>query len=622
MRTLKKQFTATALAIVFFLLTLGFFTNLAIRQITLNYKLSSQLDHLAYLEISLASTERDFLLYESVNPEFFRSGKSRYIQKMDSLLNINRLIIQEVAANPVTKRLQLNTRLDLLSQHYVEIEKLFFELNSALFSYGYENYGLSGIMRQHIHQVEQTLDNANQHELTSLMLMLRRHEKDFMLRKDKRYLERFDDSYELFVTRLRDMEVDSGLEEKAGNYRTSFYQLAAKEMEIGSSSNQGLLFLIDQQFNAIDPLLSGLKYEVTMYSQSRVRSYMIILITAFIVLPFFIIYFYQRLSGRLLPKLLAFRDYIVMLGEGSLPERIEKQSNDEIGQMVDSINTLAENLRNTRDFANEVGKGNFNTDINVFGNQGDLGGSLIQMKNQLEEVAKRQEIQKQEEVQRTWSAEGIALFARIMRSNNASVNDLSVDIIINLVKYMGLTQGGIYLAEENQSRKYFKLVGCYAFDRRKFHQQIIEWNEGLIGACAFEKDSVYMTDLPQSYITITSGLGQVNPDCILLIPLIYEDEVIGVIELTGFGMIEPYRREFAKRISETIAAHISIMRINLHTAELLKKSQEMAENLRQQEEELKQNMEEMITTQEESERVIQNLRRKLNHKENNHAILT
>jgi methyl-accepting chemotaxis protein len=102
----------------------------------------------------------------------------------------------------------------------------------------------------------------------------------------------------------------------------------------------------------------------------------------------------------------------------SYPGKLKKQSDDEIGEMVESLNNLTDNLRNTREFAIEVGKGNFNTEINVFGNKGDMGGSLIQMKNQLEEVAHNQEFQKLEEKQRTWIAEGTALFARLLRTNN------------------------------------------------------------------------------------------------------------------------------------------------------------------------------------------------------------
>ncbi len=534
---------------------------------------------------------------------------------MDSLLRVNRQVLDNVSTNTIIKRLQLNSKIQLLSQHYSEIEQLFKNLQTALFEYGFENYGLSDVMRQHIHQVEQVLEKEHQYELTSLMLTLRRYEKDFMLRKDKRYLERFDNTYDIFIQRMRKMGINSGLDEKARNYQKAFHQLAAKDMEIGNSSEQGLAYRINQQFSYINHLLNSTREEVTRYSTKRVRNLMIVLIGAFIILPFSIIFIYQRLSGRLLSKLLSFRDYIVKLGEGTLPESIEKQSNDEIGQMVDPINNLTMNLRNTRDFAIEVGKGNFNTHIDVFGNKGDLGGSLIQMKNQLEEVAKQQEIQKNEESQRTWTAEGLALFARIMRTGNTSVNELAVDIIINLVKYMGLTQGGLYLMEKENEIPYFVLAGCYAYNRQKYHQQKMAFNEGLIGACAMEKEPIYMTDLPQNYVSITSGSGNTNPDCLVLLPLIYENEVCGVIELAGFKSIEPYRREFALRIAETIAAHISVMRININTAELLKKSEELAENLRQQEEELKQNMEEMIATQEESERVIQSLKREIIQKD-------
>lgn len=616
MKSLRKQFLATAILISGFLLALGIFTHLSIRNTIKNHELSAKLEKLTLIEAVLARNGRDFLLLESVNPDFFKSGSSHYIEIMDSLFIKNKLLLDDLKSNKTIIHLDLLPVVDQLSQKYTAMEARYDELVEALLEYGYENYGLSGVMRRYIHEVESVLDAHNHYELTSIMLTLRRHEKDFMLRKDPKYIQRFDETVTEFIGRLNYYNIDNTLPDKVLNYQNSFRSLAAKDIEIGTTGGNGVLNQIQQQFNQIDPLIETLTARIHSYSRASVTRYMLVLLLAFVLIPIFIIAVYSRLSGRMVKRLVNLRNYLVKLGDGQLPKQLKKQSNDEIGEMVDSLNNLTDNLRNTREFAIEVGKGNFSTEINVFGNKGDLGGSLIQMKSQLEEVARNQEIQKQQEKQRTWIAEGTALFARLLRSNHNNPDEMAYTIVFNLVKYLELNQGGLFLLEKvGGDEAGFRLAGCYAYQRKKFINLTIPEGDGLVGACAMEKQTIYLTELPQSYITITSGLGQATPDCLFLIPLLHEEKVFGVIELAGFGQIPDYKREFATKIAESVAAQLSVMKTNIQTAELLRQSEEMGESLRQQEEELKQNMEEMMASQEESERLIRSLKKDIAHKD-------
>ena len=150
--------------------------------------------------------------------------------------------------------------------------------------------------------------------------------------------------------------------------------------------------------------------------------------------------------------------------------------------------------------------------------------------------------------------------------------------------------------------RYFRLMACYAYDRRKFADQRIEWGDGLIGACAMEGVTTHLDHVPAGYLRITSGLGQATPQNLLLVPVAHDSTVFGILELASFHKFEPHIVEFVERVATTIASTLSSKKINIQTAQLLAESRQQAETLQAQEELMRQNMEELQATQEEAAR--------------------
>jgi PAS domain S-box-containing protein len=223
-----------------------------------------------------------------------------------------------------------------------------------------------------------------------------------------------------------------------------------------------------------------------------------------------------------------------------------------------------------------------------------------------ENIAKNKEdeiLRRKEDEQRSWVSEGLAMFGEILRNNHDDINELSYNVISNLVKYTGSNQGAIFILNDDvEYNKYFEMTACYAYERRKFADEKIDFGEGLIGTCALEKQTIFLKEVPDSYLRITSGLGQANPKCLLLVPLNINEDNHGVIEIASFDEYSPYQVEFIEKIAESVASTISGVKINLRTAKLLKESREQAEIMASQEEEMRQNMEELQATQEEAAR--------------------
>ncbi len=234
--------------------------------------------------------------------------------------------------------------------------------------------------------------------------------------------------------------------------------------------------------------------------------------------------------------------------------------------------------------------------------QGSLQETLLRLRDHLREKKEKEKIRKKEEEQRNWVSEGIAHFGEIMRMETDNMEKFSYNLISNLVNYLDTNQGGFFLVESDSGNKYFDLKACYAYDRRKFANKQVPWGNGLIGTVALEKQSMYMSDVPQDYLEITSGLGTANPENLLIVPLTAGEEVIGIIELASFRDLQAFEIRFAENIAEIIAVTLSNVKSNVRTAELLEESRKQAETLTIQEEKMRQNMEELKATQEQAAR--------------------
>jgi PAS domain S-box-containing protein len=204
-----------------------------------------------------------------------------------------------------------------------------------------------------------------------------------------------------------------------------------------------------------------------------------------------------------------------------------------------------------------------------------------------------------EEKQRTWASDGLSLFVDILRSNNDNVDELYNAIIANIIKYMKANQGGLFIVNNEEDSVYIELVASYAYSKRKFLQKRILIGEGLIGQCYLEKEIIFLTEIPTTYVNITSGLGDASPRCVIIVPLINNEKVLGMIEMASFTPFKAYEVEFIQKLSESIAGTIANVKINAQTKRLLEASQNQSEMLRSQEEEMRQNMEELQATQEE-----------------------
>jgi FtsZ-binding cell division protein ZapB len=269
-------------------------------------------------------------------------------------------------------------------------------------------------------------------------------------------------------------------------------------------------------------------------------------------------------------------------------------SEDEIGSMIVPLSGLAETMKAKADFADEIAKGNLNANLQSIDKADILGNSLVNMRNQLQIVS-------EEDKQRTWSAEGIAQLETILRANRSSAAIFD-EIIKFAVRYTKANQGALFRSVKKDNEEMLELVTCYAYDKKKFLEKTIAFGNGLIGQCAMEKTPVYLIDIPEGYIQISSGLGEAKPRSLLIVPLMADQDLMGVLEIASFQPFKKFEIEFLEKLAESVAAAVASITTAETTRLLLEEAQRQAEEMNSQQEEMRQNMEELSATQEEMAR--------------------
>lgn len=255
------------------------------------------------------------------------------------------------------------------------------------------------------------------------------------------------------------------------------------------------------------------------------------------------------------------------------------------------------NFKKAAGFISQISAGNLQVDWeeltkeNKALNQKNLVGELISMREKMKDL-------KAEDAKRMWATEGLTQFSDIIRTNQHELQTLCDRAVSFIVKYLGAQQGAAFILRGEGNEAYLEMVGCYAFHKKKYDERRLDIGQGLVGQVYLEKEPTMMTELPQAYTYITSGLGDATPTCLMIVPMVYNEKVEAVIEVAGFDVYEKYQLDWLSKIGEIMASTLVSIKTSEKTQQLLEQFQDQAEQLRAQEEELRQNMEELEATQE------------------------
>ena len=261
--------------------------------------------------------------------------------------------------------------------------------------------------------------------------------------------------------------------------------------------------------------------------------------------------------------------------------------------LTENVNQLAANLttqvRSISEVASAVTKGDLTRTIRVDakGELESLKDTINQMITNLRETTLRNQDQ-------DWLKSNLAKFTQMLQGQK-DLNTVTKRILSELAEVVSAHYGAFYILkqdEETQNAK-LKLFAAYAYKEEKNIPKEFEIGEGLVGQCAFEKERILLKNVPQGYVKISSGLGKAKPANLIILPVLFENDVKAVIELASLDTFSETHLDFLSQLTESIGIVLNTIETNSRTEELLTQSQSLAGELKTQQEELRRTNDEL-----------------------------
>ncbi|HJT06432.1 MAG TPA: response regulator, partial [Stellaceae bacterium] len=253
--------------------------------------------------------------------------------------------------------------------------------------------------------------------------------------------------------------------------------------------------------------------------------------------------------------------------------------------LTDNVNQLAANLttqvRAIAEVATAVTKGDLTRSITVV-----ASGEVASLKDNINEMIRNLRDTTLKNAEQDWLKTNLAKFTRMLQGERDLVT-VSNLILSELAPLVNAQHGVFYITTRDSDEPMLDLVASYAFTERKHLANRFRFKEGLVGQCAYEKKRILLHNVPRDYVQISSGLGEAVPLNIVVLPVLFENEVKAVIELASMGRLSATHQSFLDQLMESIGIVLNTIAATMRTEGLLKQSQLLTTELQSQQEVLK-----------------------------------
>lgn len=527
-----------------------------------DYQLRQQVNGLQQQLLSLRAAEKDFLQHRKLDyRDQFESLYSDFLSRHDQLM-------RDVADSGLDTGILQQVRNDF--DQYADAFRTVVDhqLRVGLDA----EQGLYKALRDAAHQVENVV--RSDATLLASLLMLRRHEKDFMLRRDATYYTRFGAALSDFRGALFMSEIDNvtkaQLQNALRDYSDSFSHLVQQEVDIGLDDQSGLIGAMRQQVSTAENTFTkalALVEEKIAHDLAIARQSLSLVIAVIVASSLLVLLYTRAGIVRQLGRAVVYAD---TLTRGDWHQPVAVSGKDEAAQLLAALESLRV--------------------------------ELLRKAHHIEQDSRHKT--------------RLAELSRVLQGVRTTA-ELGSDALQHLVNALGAQVGALYLAEDDT-----RLVLCagHALSRDQALPESYAFGDSLIGQVALTREASVIRNVPGDFLRISSGSGSATPASLLIAPLLWNNQVYGVIEIGALQQLDDDALVFLRDGGEMLAIALHAARAReaiegmltqsrAQTAELEAQQAAMhaandqlamqAEQLQQSEEELRVQQEELQAQQEE-----------------------
>jgi HAMP domain-containing protein/signal transduction histidine kinase/DNA-binding response OmpR family regulator len=259
--------------------------------------------------------------------------------------------------------------------------------------------------------------------------------------------------------------------------------------------------------------------------------------------------------------------------------------------LTGNVNLLAANLttqvRAIAEVATAVTKGDLTRAIQV-----DARGEVAELKDNINAMIRNLRATTEQNTEKDWVKTNLAKFTRMMQGDRDLVT-VGEKLLSELTPLVNAQFGVIYQMTGNNGDARLRMLAGFADSESGDVPREFALGKGLVGQCAVEKRRFLLTDVPEDYIRIGSGLGTARPRNVIVLPVLFEGEVKAVIELASLTPLTQTHLTFLTQLTESIGIVLNTIEATMRTEGLLQQSQKLAAELQAQQKELQQTNEQL-----------------------------
>lgn len=324
---------------------------------------------------------------------------------------------------------------------------------------------------------------------------------------------------------------------------------------------------MDELLSLDKELLESIKNQVSVTHEQETRKknllVLFLLITAILIVLFKII-----ILKTIGDQLSVLRRAAQKMAQGITGINLPRFPRDEMGSLARSFIQIDRNNKKIAFAATQIGKNIFDTPFELRGNYDELGTAILEMRDSLQTLS----INNENEI---WIQTGLSTINNVLMSDKP-LNQLCSSVLSKMISYLNADIGTLYLMNRSE---FLELQCTHATVNKEQIPKMLALGETRLGEAATGKKPVFLSHIPEEYLSISSSIGKAQPAHLLLLPLVQNNELEGVMEIASFSPFHTISERFVTQVSENIATTLNSIKSRLRLQELLEEVQAQSEEL-------------------------------------------